>query len=126
MLAALGGSKLEINDGIQPMEGLHVLNSLATLLVRQHEIVAVVADERSIPNSLNIIVCLQGKDTLMFNPQSIFSDSHIATANPRDPATNHVKDSLTHIGNIEEPKLLEKPKVDISLSNPWPHISATW
>ena len=41
----------------QAMKGLHVLNSLATLLVRHHAIVAVIADERSVPKAANIIVC---------------------------------------------------------------------
>jgi hypothetical protein len=128
MLALLGAPKIEIDDHLQEPQGLHVLNSLATLLVRQHEIVAVVVDEESIPDTVNVIVCLEGEDTLMFSPQYVFPDSHIVTANPRDPLGrgNSVQDSLTHIGDIREPILLEETKVDIQLSDPWPHISATW
>lgn len=130
ILALLGAPKVEIDDHVtvKEPEGLNVLNSLATLLVRNHEIVAVVVDEESIPkkDTVNVIVCLEGKDTLTFGPQYVLPDNHIATANPRDPDKNLMKDSLTHIGNIEEPTLLEETKVDIQLSNPWPHISATW
>jgi hypothetical protein len=127
MLAILGEPKMEINDrpDVPQPDGMHVLNSLATLLVRRHEIVAVVADENSIPQAVNIIVCLEGKDTLTNNSQHVFPAIHIATANPRDPKgkSNPVRDSLTHMG---EPKLLKPPRVDIRLSDPWPHIIATW
>ena len=124
MLALLGSPKVEIDDRLHELEALHVLNSLATLLVRKHEIVAVVADEESFPDkdTVNITVCLEGKDALMVNPQHVFPDDHLATANPRDPDEN-MQDSLTHVG---EPAFLEQNKVEIQLSDPWPHISLTW
>jgi hypothetical protein len=130
MLAVLGPPKMEIDDHreTEDIPTLPILNALATLLVRQHEVVAVVVDERSIPDNVNVIVCLESRDTtLTASSQYVLPDSHIATANPRQPKSNSLvqdRDSLTYIGN--EPKLHKVTEVDIQLSDPWPHIRETW
>lgn len=116
---------------------LRVNSAIATLAVRDREIVAVTSHLGS--SDLQVIACVylsdreQGKlmrpavqGTSEQGPRS--STDFCVTANPRDPDKNAIADSLTHFGSVDCPDIIkvDPDDVTISLRDPIPYFAAGW